>query len=495
MSRLLVAIDEGTTGIKVGLYNERLEAVRMVSRAKVTRYPRPGWVEQDAEVVLEAVVELVGEVLAGLEGEVVGCGIDHQGESVLAWDATTGEPLSPIIVWQDRRAPAVLAALKDRAGEIERRSGLPLDPYFSATKLAWLLECNPAVQLALGEGRLRLGTVDAFLTDRLGGLFATDAATASRTQLQALGGDGFDPGLADLFRIPLDVLPVVCDSVGDLGVLRHESWPMDLPLWSRVPDQQAALAGAGCVVPGRVKATYGTGVFVLAHAGSDQPPVSSGLVPTVAWRIGGHTEYALDGGVFAAGAMLEWLSESLGIADSAAGVASLAETVEDSGGVRLLPALAGLGAPWWKPEARAVIAGLRGASTGAHIARAALEGIAWRVVDVLEAMAEIQPLAELRVDGGLSQSNLLLSLQADAAGMTIERRSVEATARGCAALAAVGAGLFDSPQETSELLEPGTRVEPRHSPTARTQAHAEWRTFVESCLMLTSEPLKKETSR
>ena len=304
---LLLGIDEGTTGVKAALFDERLTPVREARRDKVNRHPQPGWVEQDGEEVLAAVVDAVAELLADAPAEVVACGLDHQGESVLAWDAETGTPLTPIVVWQDKRSQEVLDRMSEHEPEIQERSGLPFDPYFSAAKLAWLLEHDDGVQRARDAGTLRMGTVDSFLCDRLGAGFATDASTASRTQLHALGTPGFDERLGELFGVPLDILPEVRDTAGELGVLRHESWPVELPLCGQVVDQQAALAGAGCVVPGRVKATYGTGVFVLGHTGDEVPRPAGGLLPTVAWRIDGVTEYAVDGGVFAAGAMLEWM--------------------------------------------------------------------------------------------------------------------------------------------------------------------------------------------
>jgi glycerol kinase len=476
--RLLLGIDEGTTAVKAALFDERLRPLREARRDKTGRHPRPGWVEQDGEEVLAAVVDAVAELLAGAPGEVVACGLDHQGESVLAWDAETGAPLTPIVVWQDKRSQEVLDRLSGDEEEIRRRSGLPLDPYFSAGKLAWLLEHDAAVAAARDAGTLRMGTVDSFLCDRLGAGFATDASTASRTQLHALGGTGFDPWLCERFGVPIDVLPEVRATVGELGALRHDSWPAELPLAGRVVDQQAALAGAGCVVPGRVKATYGTGVFILAHVGEDVPEPAGGLLPTVAWRIGDRTEYALDGGVFAAGAMLEWLCRELGLAPAPAALGPLAREAETSGGARVLPALAGLGAPWWRPDARAVIAGLHGGTTAANVARAALEGIAWRVADVVKAIRETVDVGTLRVDGGLTNEPLMLELQADAIGVPVEAGGADATVAGAAALAAVGAGVFGSLAEAAELLPADRRVEPRRDDGWRAAEHERWRAFV-----------------
>jgi glycerol kinase len=382
------------------------------------------------------------------------------------------------VTWQDKRSQEVLDRLEGagRGEEIRERSTLPLDPYFSAGKLAWLLEHDEGVQRALGERRLRMGTVDSFLCDRLGAGFATDASTASRTQL---GAPEWDPELLRLFGVPPEVLPEIADTAGDLGVLRHKSWPMELPLRARCVDQQAALAGAGCVEPGRVKATYGTGVFVLAHAGAERPEPEGGLLPTVAWRVGGWVEWALDGGVFTAGALLEWLSGDLGLAADPAQLAATAAGVPDAGGVKVLPALAGVGAPWWKPAARAVIAGLTAGSRREHIARAALEGIAWRVADVLEVVRETVPVAVLRVDGGLTRDPTLLQLQADTAGVTVQRGAVDATAAGAAALAAVGAGVWDSTREIAQRIPYGEKVEPQRDTAWRSAAHAQWRQFVQ----------------
>jgi glycerol kinase len=467
---LLLGIDEGTTAVKAVLYDTDLRPVAEQQRRVRTSHPRAGWVEQDPEECLEAVVDAVAALLDGDHGDVVACGLDHQGESVLAWDAESGRPLSPIVVWQDKRAQQAIDALEpDVAEEVERRTGLPLDPYFSAGKLAWLAANVDGAR----RGAVRFGTVDAFLTDRLGGVFATDPSTASRTQVAVPGAPDWDPWLCDAFGVPRDVLPPIADSAGELAVLRHSRWPAELPLTARVVDQQAALAGAGCVEPGRVKATYGTGVFVLAHAGAEAPQ-ADGLLPTVAWRVDGRVEYALDGGVFTAGALLEWLSRDLGLAEDPAALVALAHAVPDAGGVRVLPALAGLGAPWWRSGATGVVAGLTGGVRPGHVARAALEAIAWRVADIVERVgAEL-----LRVDGGMTRDGLLLQLQADAAGIPVERGLVDATAAGAAALGAVGAGLWPSTASIAERLPTGERVEPQRDAAWRRERHAAWKRFV-----------------
>ncbi len=479
----LLGVDEGTTAVKAALFDEDLRPVREARRDKVNRHPRPGWVEQDGEEVLEAVVAAIADVLEDAPGEVVACGLDHQGESVLAWDAESGAPLSPIVVWQDKRSQELLDRLEagGRAEEIRERSGLPLDPYFSAGKLAWLLEHDDAVGRARDAGTLRLGTVDSFLCDRLGAGFATDSSTASRTQL---GAPEWDPALLDIFGVPVESLPEIMDTAGDLGALRHESWPVELPLRARCVDQQAALAGAGCVEPGLVKATYGTGVFVLGHAGTERPEPGGGLLPTVAWRVDGRVEWAIDGGVFTAGALFEWLSRDLGLAPDPAALAAAAAEVDDSGGVRVLPALSGVGAPWWKPGARGVIAGLTAGTRPAHVARAALEAIAWRVADVVSVIRETVPVEVLRVDGGLTRDPTLLQLQADTTGVQVQRGAVDATVAGAAALAAVGAGIWGSTREIAERIPIGERTAPQQDDSWRNREHAAWREFVERAAVL-----------
>lgn len=475
---LLLGIDDGTSGVKVAAYDLGLHEVARAHRAVTLRHPRPGWVEQDATHVLDAVVDAVAEVLGRVHGEVVACGLDHQGESVLAWDATTGQPAGPIIVWQDQRGTEVLARQSDDAGrEVARLSGLPPDGYFSAASMGWLMTDGGLADRA----GLRLGTVDAFLSDRLGAGHATDPSTASRTQLSGIvgdGADGWDPGLLALFDVPEHALPSIHDSVGDLGMLRHPRWRQALPLRARVADQQAALAGTGCVRPGRAKATYGTGVFVLALAG-DAPPRGAraqGLLPTVAWRTPSGTTYALDGGVFSAGSMLEWLASGLGMAPSVPDLLALATEVPDAAGVRVLPALGGLGAPWWRPGARGAIAGLTAHSRPPHVVRAALDAICERVVDIVTAMSRLVPVDELLVDGGLVRSQGFAARQATLLGRPVRRTDGDATCRGVAALAAVGAGVIPSVADIDTLLPPAEPVAP--DPGARPGREG-WTGFVE----------------
>jgi glycerol kinase len=485
-SELLLGIDEGTTAVKAALFDTELRPVAEARREVPVTHPRPGWVEQDPELILEAVVDAVAEVLARAEGrEVRAAGLAHQGESVLAWDAPSGRPLTPVVVWQDKRQQELLAGVDATAVE---RSGLPLDPYFSAGKLAWLLAHDEQVARASERGTLRLGTVDSFLVDRLGGRFATDLSTASRTQLLALGGSDWDEQLMSLFGIRREWLAGVGPTYGSLGQLRHERWPVAIELAAQLVDQQAALAGSGAVATGELKATYGTGVFVLGV--TTEPRAPSGLLGTVAWAAPsasggvGEVTHALDGGVFAAGSLLDWLAGGLGLAADAKALTRAAASVPDSAGVLVLPALAGLGAPWWRAQARGVLAGLHPAVTPAHLARAALEGIAWRVADIVEAASELAPVGALRVDGGLSNDETLLQIQADAVGLDLTVGAADSTVLGAAMLAGVGAGAFSSLAQAAGLLAPGRVVEPRLDEVERQSRYERWRSFVQGAAQL-----------
>ncbi|MHB8240734.1 MAG: FGGY-family carbohydrate kinase [Solirubrobacteraceae bacterium] len=333
-----------------------------------------------------------------------------------------------------------------------------------------------------------MGTVDAFLVDRLGERFATDLSTASRTQLLALGATDWDDPLLSLFGLRREWLPPVGPTFGALGELRHERWPLAIPLTAQAVDQQAALAGSGAVSSGVLKATYGTGVFVLGRTPEAQAP--DGLLPTVAWAAPtpsgevGQVSHALDGGVFAAGALLDWLAGGLGLATDAQALSRAAASVADSAGVLVLPALAGLGAPWWQPGAHGVIAGLHGGVTAAHVARAALEGIAWRVADIVEAAGASSPVNALYVDGGLSNDETLLRIQADAVSLPITVGTADCTVLGSALLAGVGAGVFGSVEAAAALLPRGRTVEPRVGADERAVKRERWRTFVQDAARL-----------
>jgi glycerol kinase len=494
---LVMAVDQGTSSTRAIVYDDSWTEVASASRTLTTMYPQPGWAEQDPAAILASVVEVVGEALAavGGPGRIAAVGIDNQGETVVAWDRDTGEPLGPAVLWHCRRSQPIVdrVAASGRGPAIRALTGLPLDPYFSASKIRWLLEEDDGVASAAADGRLAVGTVDAWLTARLGPRPQTDPSTASRTQLFGLRSLAWEPSLARDWGVPSDALPVIVPSVGDLGEIRHPSWGGSLPLRAMACDQQAALAGQGGHRPGAIKATLGTGVFVLANVGSDVASPPDGILATVAWTdADGHPTYALDGGVFSAGSLLQWL-HGLRLIDDPVQLDRLAVEVADAGGVRILPALAGIGAPWWEPEARGVIAGLTASAGRATIARAAIDAIAQRTADVVEAMAVAvpDPAAPFRVDGGLTASRLLVQRLADLVGRPIEVAAVrESTALGVALMAAIGSRRLTE-REATEVAAPATRVEPELDDSARRSQRAAWRAFVRRAVAL-EEPASRE---
>lgn len=490
----VVAIDQGTSSTRAIAFDPAWRVIATAARPLTVRHPRPGWAEQDPAAILASVVEVVAEVLAtlGTSTRIDAVGLANQGETVVAWDGRTGCPLAPAVLWQCRRSEGIVDGLRAAGLEpaIRDRTGLPLDSYFSAGKMRWLLDHVPAVREAAAAGTLRLGTVDAWITSSLGDRARTDPSTASRTQLFGSSSLAWEDDLLAWFGVPRAALPEVGPSAGDLGTLHHPSWDRPLPLRSSLCDQQAALAGHGCTAPGSIKATYGTGVFVLANAGPTPPPPVEGILGTVAWTIGaGATAYALDGGVFSGGSLLTWLRAELGIGTQPGGIGALAASITDSAGVRVLPALSGLGAPWWDPHARAVIAGLSGGATTAHIARAALDGIAQRVVDVVDAMLPALPRlpGSIRVDGGISAEAFLMQRQADLLGIPLEvAHQAETTALGVAWMAAQAAGL----DRGWDIGDRGVarHVEPAIGDDERRRTRDEWRAFVHGAAALEGQP-------
>jgi len=477
--RYLLGIDQGTSGTKSVLFDDALRVVDQAYEEIEVVYPQPGWVEQDPERLVEGIVHTVSKVLPS-DGEVVAAGLDNQGETIVAWDRDSGKALAPVIVWQDKRSLDIVnrltRALSGR--RIVERSHMPLDPYFSAPKFRWLLEHVPAVQAAERRGTLVLSTSDVWLRHRLGGQVATDPSTASRTQLLGLDSGRWDSTLLSAFAIKKSSMPEIRPTVGDLGVLTHATWPAAIPLRASIVDQQAALAGHACFVPGSIKATYGTGVFVLTNAGSRVPEVDR-LLPTVAWQLGKALTYALDGGVFTAGTLIDWLADEVGLFADAAATADIASSVPDSAGVRFLPALAGLGAPWWRPEATGVIAGLRSSTRRAHLVRAALEGIAQRVADIVDRVRTRFDVPVLSIDGGPTKNDFLVQFQADLLGIPVVMPSTtEATALGAAALAGLGAGVFDGLESLSTRLQPSRTVTPRQSFEWRRDQRKSWQSFL-----------------
>jgi glycerol kinase len=479
--RFILVLDEGTTSTRAMLFAPDGALHGVAQRELSQHYPQPGWVEHDASEIWDRTIACTHEMVekAGGPERIAALGITNQRETVVAWDKTTGEPLARAIVWQDRRTAEFCAALKEAGHEpaMQEKTGLLLDPYFSATKMRWLLDNEPAVAEAASAGRLAFGTVESWLTFKLtGGAHISDASNASRTLLLPLTGASWDEGLCELFGVPFGALPEVVDTSGELGATALFGAP--IPIRGMAGDQQAATIGQGCLSPGDVKATYGTGAFILANMGQAVPRSAHRLLGTVLCQERGQRTYALEGSIFTAGSLVQWLRDSLGLLGSAAETEALARSVEDSGGVVIIPAHSGLGAPHWRPNARGSITGLSFATTHAHLARAALEAMAHQTQDLAEAFAaDGAPWAHLKIDGGMSANDWMAQDIADLTGLTVERPDfVETTALGAALLAATGAGLFRSLAEAAKAMIGAThRFEPNMSDKTRANRSRQWR--------------------
>lgn len=486
----VLAIDQGTTGstcLIVAIDGGRIQVVGRGYSEFPQYFPKPGWVEHDLNEIWNATCYAIRAALqaAKIEGaNLAAIGITNQRETTGVWDRT-GKPLHRAIVWQDRRtAPHCIDLARTHTEIVRKRTGLVLDPYFSGTKLAWLLNNVAGLRVAALRGEVRFGTIDTWLVDRLtmGRLHVTDATNASRTMLFDIHKGAWDLELCDAIgSIPRALLPEVRTSseiygrTAGCGVL-----PDGIPIAGIAGDQQAALFGQACLHDGMAKCTYGTGAFALINTGSRAVESKHGLLTTIAWRLGTRTTYALEGSAFTAGALVQWLRDGLQFFKSSAEVEALAAQVEDSGGVVVVPALTGLGAPHWRPEARGLIHGLTRGTTRAHIARAALEGIALQIHDLLDAMAKDagQAIKVLRVDGGAAANNLLMQFQADVLGVTIHRpHNVDTTALGAAYLAALGAELCSLPE-----IEQGWAMDcsflPRMAKEERTKRLEQWQAAV-----------------
>ncbi len=453
----ILALDQGTTSSRAMIFDHD-GTVRSLAQKELRQiFPRPGWVEQDGGEIWSSQFGVAVEALirAGLSAaDIAAIGITNQRETTLVWDRRTGRPIHNAIVWQDRRTAAACDRLKSEGLEelFRAKTGLVIDAYFSGTKLAWLLDNVPEARPRAEAGKLLFGTVDSWLLWNLTGgkQHRTDVSNASRTLLFNIHTGTWDGELLEILRIPVAMLPEVCSSSQVYGETAAGLFASPIPIAGIAGDQQAALFGQGCTRPGMVKNTYGTGCFMLMHTGQQPVASRSRLLTTVAWRIGSETDYALEGSVFIAGAAVQWLRDGLGIIRSAAEVEPLAASVPDSGGVFLVPAFAGLGAPHWDPYARGAIVGITRGTSAAHIARAALESIAFQVADLLRAMEDDSgiALAELRVDGGATCNDLLMQFQADLLGVPVVRPLIsETTALGAAFLAGLAVGYWRDLEE------------------------------------------------
>lgn len=458
--KLILALDQGTTSSRAILFNHSGE-IEYVSQKDFRQiFPTPGWVEHDPNEIWSSQISVAAEVIAkaGISGlEVAAIGITNQRETTIVWDKETGEPIYNAIVWQDRRTSKYCDELKEQghAETIKEKTGLVLDAYFSATKLKWILDHVEGARQKAEEGKLCFGTVDTWLVWKLtrGKMFITDVSNASRTMLLNIHTLEWDNNLLELFDIPRNILPEVKQSSEIYGETATTLFSTKIPIAGIAGDQQAALFGQMCTTPGMVKNTYGTGCFLLMNTGTEAVSSKNNLLTTVAWKINGEVNYALEGSVFVGGAAIQWLRDGLKLIHSSDEINKLAAFVPDNGGVYFVPALTGLGAPYWDQYARGTIVGITRGTTDAHIARATLEGIAFQVYDIVKAMEADSGRAslELRVDGGASASDLLMQIQSDLFGFKITRpKTLETTALGAAYLAGLAVGYWKSIDEIQE---------------------------------------------
>ncbi|HKY83622.1 MAG TPA: glycerol kinase GlpK [Anaerolineales bacterium] len=495
MPGFVLALDQGTTSSRSILFDEGGRAVASAQKDFAQIYPHPGWVEHDPEIIWSSQLETARQVLAqaGVRPqEVAAVGITNQRETTVLWDRATGKPIHNAIVWQCRRTASMCQQLKARGleDEVRRRTGLVIDAYFSGTKVAWLLDHVDGARRLAEDRRLAFGTIDSFLLWRLtdGAIHATDVSNASRTMLFNLSTLTWDPFLLQELRIPEGILPQVVSSSQMLGETTAEALGGRIPIAGIAGDQQAALFGQSCFQPGMAKNTYGTGCFLLLHTGMQPVPSTSGLLTTAAWQLRDRSTgspeaaaFALEGSIFIAGAAVQWLRDGLRIIRESSEVESLAASVPDSGGVVFVPALVGLGAPYWDPYARGTIVGLTRGSTRAHLARATLEAIAFQTRDVLEAMQRDAGLAlhALRVDGGAARNDLLLQLQADLLGTPVQRPTQsETTALGAAMLAGLSAGVWSSVADLERVWTLDREFVPAMSQDERDQRYIRWQEAV-----------------
>ena len=480
--RAVLALDQGTTSSRAIVFDRAGSVVATAQQEFRQIFPKPGWVEHDAQEIWATQSQVAAQAIERARltaSDIAAIGITNQRETTIVWDRQTGRPIAPAIVWQDRRTAGACDRLRARGltARIRRKTGLVIDAYFSATKLQWLLERVPGAKARARAGALAFGTVDSWLVWNLTGgrVHVTDVSNASRTMLFDIRRGEWDDELLEIFGVPRAVLPEVRASSEIYG--ETNLFGASIPIAGMAGDQQAALFGQVCTKPGMVKNTYGTGCFMLMHTGAKPIASKNNLLTTVAWRIGRRTEYALEGSIFVAGAVVQWLRDALGLIGSSAEVEALAARVPDSGDVFVVPAFAGLGAPHWDQYARGLIVGITRGTDRAHIARAALEGIAFQVADVLRAMerdAGIR-LRELRADGGASMNNLLMQFQADVLGVPVVRPTVsETTALGAAYLAGLAVGFWKDQAEIARQWQADRRFVPAMKAAERRRVIARW---------------------
>ena len=494
MNDCLIALDQGTTSSRAIVFDAAGEVLSRAQYPFRQIYPRPGWVEHDPMEILATQLRALSEAFAGAgvgRGQIAGIGITNQRETAIVWERATGRPVYNAIVWQCRRTADEAERLEREGmgGYIREKTGLLPDPYFSGTKVKWILDSVPGARARAERGELLFGTVESWLIWNLTGRHITDCSNASRTMLFDIHRLAWDEALLRRLGIPAGMLPEPVSNAEVYGFVRPGLPGLEalagVPVCGAAGDQQAALLGQGCVLPGQAKNTYGTGCFTLVNAGDTAPVSEGGLLTSVAWRLCGRTVYALEGSVFNAGSSIQWLRDELGIISEARECDTLAESVPDTGGVYLVSAFTGLGAPWWDARARGVILGLTRGTGRAQLCRAALEGIAFQVADLLAAMEKDtgRRLEVLRVDGGASVSDLLMQIQADLLRRPVDRpRTVETTALGAAFLAGLAAGLYTEPSQVNALRRPDRVFTPGHDEVWAAEQMRGWHLAVERAL-------------
>ncbi len=489
MQDLILALDQGTTSTRAIVFDAGLRAIAAAQTPLAQHYPQPGWVEHDLEEIWSATLQVCREAIsaAGGPGRIAAIGITNQRETTAIWDRSSGKSLHKALVWQDRRTASACEAQRAREPWVQAQTGLLVDPYFSATKMAWLLEQIPGARARAAQGEIALGTIDAFLIWRLTGgrVFATDPSNASRTNLLALDRRAWSPDLAAFFSVPLVALPAVLPSAGLFGETEPTLFGAALKIAGVAGDQQAALLGHACFAPGEAKATFGTGCFLLAHTG-DRPKASQNrLLSSVGYSTPGAVAYVLEGSIFSSGATVQWLRDGLGLLGGSAESANMAASLANNGGVYLVPAFAGLGAPQWQPNARGALVGLTRDSSAAHLVRAGLEAAAYQAHDLIQAFAaDGAPITgPLRVDGGLSANDWAMQFLADILDLPIERPDFqEMTALGAARLALVGAGLARRLEDTPPAGLAPRLFTPKLDPSARESLLQGWRAAITGVL-------------
>ncbi len=487
-SQFILAIDQGTTSSRAIVFDPEMSLVASHQLNFQQHFPQPGWVEHDVEEIWQTTLTCCRQALtnANLSGvDIAAIGITNQRETTVVWHAKTGKPLYRAIVWQDRRTSAYCQGLGETAAEqVIQTTGLVLDPYFSATKLTWLLDNVTGLRQMASNGEVYFGTIDSYLLWQLtaGQVHLTDATNASRTLLYDIHRQAWSEPLLQLFGIPAVMLPKVCDNAGFIANTSPELFGAPVPITAMAGDQQAALVGQGCLQSGMLKSTYGTGAFLLANTGTTPHRSTNNLLTTIAYRYQGEVCYALEGSVYIAGAVVEWLRDKLGLIKASADTEAIAAELESNAGVYLVPAFTGLGAPYWDADARGAIVGLTRASSSNHIVRAALESVVYQTLDVVNAMRRdgVAAIHALKVDGGMTANGWLMQYLADLLQLPIESASVQETsARGAAMLAALGVGWFDSIAALAKLQQARASYQPQCSAEVATVYYQKWVTAVQ----------------